>query len=154
MSDDHPLSSAWKRVRAEAAELAAERRAAGAETVEAVADHAAARVADGRLSLVFTVPDGDAAEVSQFAADHSATNTRVHYVDVDGHRCYVLEVDADGGAAVAVIVGAVAHDRLTAAVDADPDDATTVVRRVDDTQVHQLHHESAVPFLADLPDAE
>lgn len=151
MSGDHPLSTAWKRVRAEATELAAERRAAGAETVEAAADHGAARVADGHLSLVFTVPDDDAAELARFGTAHATTDTRVHYVDTDGYRCYVLEVDADEGAAVAVLVGAVAHDRLAAAVDADPQDATTTVRRVDDTRVLRLHHESAAPFLTDLP---
>jgi len=154
MSGDHPLSTTWKRVRAEATELAAERRAAGAETVEAAADHGAARVADGRLSLLFTVPDDDAADLARFGADRATTDTRVHYVDTDGYRCYVLEVDADGGDAVAVIVGAVAHDRLAAAADADPDGATTVVRRVDDSRVLRLHHESEAPFLAALPDAE
>jgi hypothetical protein len=35
---------------------------------------------------------------------------------------------------------------------ADPEAATTAVRRVDDTRVLRLRHEAAAAFLADLPD--
>jgi len=149
MPGDHPLAAAWTRVRNVVRSTAATYREDGHQVVEAVADHATARETDDAVTLSFTVP-GDVADELAAAVDDDATyRTEVQYVDVDGTRLFVLDVQAPD-APIVLLAGGVDHDSLRPHA-ADPDaPARTIVRRVDGREAARFGHERAAPFVDEL----
>ncbi|WP_435114905.1 DUF7529 family protein [Halolamina sp. C58] len=149
MSGDHPLAAAWTRVRNVVSSTAATYREDGHEVVEVVADHATVRQTDDAVTLSFTAPGDLADELAAAVDDDAAYRTEVQYVDVDGTRLFVLDVQAPD-APVVLLAGGVGHDSLRPHASEPDAAARTLVRRVDGREAARFDHERVAPFVDGL----
>lgn len=152
MPTETPLTAAWKQLRDETTTAAAEFRSAGHTVVEAYADHGTVRPRnEGVLSVVFTVP-GDVATTLQDTLTPAAIDyTEIQYVDVAGHRLYLLEIHHENTPVIAFIAGGIRRETLEEYA-GTTGQAETIIRTLDDTVAVTLRHETRAPFLTDLND--
>lgn len=150
MPTETPLTAAWNRIRETVTTAAAEYRADGHTVVETYADHGTVRSgADEELTFVFTVADDAATTLQRTLTATAIDRTEVRYVDVDGHRLYVLEIHQAEDAAIAFVAGGIRQQRLREHADTTGR-ARTVVRSLDDTVALELQHDTRAPFLTEL----
>ncbi|ERH09158.1 MAG: hypothetical protein J07HX64_00910 [halophilic archaeon J07HX64] len=129
---------------------AAAYREAGDTVVEVFADFGAVRQqSDQPMTLSFTAPDDTVDELRDHSVDGSPLETEVQYVDIEGTRLYVLEVNDKGADRRLLVAGGVDHQSLSNYTDTTGA-ARTVVRSATGTVGLDLHHADRSPFLADL----
>jgi hypothetical protein len=101
------------------------------------------------MTLSFTVSDDTVAELREHSVDGSLLETEVQYVDVEGTRLYVLDVDDESADRRMLVAGGVDHQSLSNYIDTTGA-ARTVVRSATGTVGLDLHHADRSPFLSDL----
>jgi hypothetical protein len=150
MSPDRPLTAAWQQIRERVRTRAATYREAGETVVEVFADFGAVRQPSDRpMTLSFTVSDDTVAELREHSVDGSLLKTEVQYVDVEGTRLYVLEVDDESTDRRVLVAGGVDHQSLSNYTDTTGV-ARTVVRSATGTVGLELRHADREPFLEEL----
>lgn len=150
MPTETPLTAAWTQLRDEITTATAEYRAAGRTVVEAYADHGTVRPeSEEVLSVVFTVPGDVATTLRETLTPAAIDHTEIQYVDVGGHRLYLLKIHHENESPIAFVAGGIRRETLEEHA-GTTGRAETIIRTLDETVAVKLRHETRTPFLTDL----